>query len=179
MSVTADHVRRAFLDPAMDARALNQDQARLIYDPSPEVDSLLEVLGQVSPATDECRRHMKRAIAKCVKLGLSNRGEGGLEARVAGAADQLTRELHGQQLQGNSAIAAKACARMLREPLSAIACPPLGEPRRLIEAGRAVGEVFVRVPSEVLLSRAVEHELGVEKFALLSALYERREVVPA
>lgn len=175
MTLTAATTRRAFLEPALDARALNLAQQRLIHNPSPEPDSVLELLALMTADTRGEREAFKALVGGAVRLGQSNRAEGGFEARIAGAADRLAVELRDAETGGSpGALTAKAIARALREPLRTIARPPLGAPERLVAAGRAVGEIFALVPSEQLLSPAVEHELGREKFGALCALHAER-----
>ena len=54
MTTTAALVRREFLEPAMDARALNQEQAViLINEETPEADSLIEHLAALHRTGDE------------------------------------------------------------------------------------------------------------------------------
>lgn len=176
MSVTAATVRRNFLEPAMDARALNLDQARLLYDPSPEVDSLFEVSHAVatSPELRVARRHAPRLMHLLGQLHEKNEQEGDRQLLIAGAADLLVTDLRALELSGASpsALPAKAIARELREPLRRLLAPAGGDLFELLGDLRAVDRLIGRTPRAQLLSRTVRYELGKEKFALLERLCE-------
>lgn len=80
--VSRDQLRAEMRD-ALDARALNLEQERLIYNPSPEPDSIVELVARLAsgrPAEEvlEVRRLLRRFIE-------SNAAEGGLECRLAGS----------------------------------------------------------------------------------------------
>ena len=78
--------RRSDMRHVLDARALNLEQQRLIFNPSPEIDSLAEIIGRAlsgRPAEEllEARRVLKRLLA-------SNHEEGGHERELAASIEQ-------------------------------------------------------------------------------------------
>ncbi len=180
-AVTAPTVRRLFLEPGMDARALNDAQARLVSNPdTPELDSLTERLAAMGPALrgTTATPHLVHAFDIALALRDSNGTEGQIQRTICGSADRLVTDLRSLELSGSggaSPLTAKAIARALREPLRVIAEPSLGDPRAWVDAGRTVGEIFARTPSGQLFAPAVTRELGKDKAAALRELYDRRE----
>lgn len=176
MSVTAATTRRTFLDPAMDAIALNREQQRLVYDPSPEVDSLLEHVNALAAAapgpTGTILALLRRFLA-------SNQLEGDSERRIAAAADQLTRDLRRSELNSvaprpHAAIPAKRLARTLRGPLAAILSPADRDPLAFVAAVRRVDDAIRAVPTVQLLAPTVRRGMRAEQFALLELLVASR-----
>lgn len=178
-ALTAATVRHGFLEPALDARALNDAQQRLIQNDTPEVDSVTEhltLIGRHLRGTD-ATPDLVHLFDRVLELRDSNVAEGGLERTICGRADRLVTDLRTLELSGSggpSPLAARSLARRLREPLRVIAEPPLGDPRALVDAGRKVGEVIAHIPAEQLFTRDVTRELGERRAATLRALYERR-----
>lgn len=83
--VTRDQLRTQMRD-TLDARALNLEQQRLIYNPSPACDSLVEHTGRLAsgaPAEQvvELRRLLKRLLT-------SNAAEGEHERQLAASIEQ-------------------------------------------------------------------------------------------
>lgn len=77
---------RGEMHQALDARALNLEQQRLIFNPSPECDSLVEHIGRLvsgAPAAQvvELRRLLRR-------LARSNAAEGECERALAASIEQ-------------------------------------------------------------------------------------------
>ncbi len=180
MTVTAALIRRDYLEPGMDARALNDAQARLVSNPdTPALDSLTERLAAMGPTLrgTGATPHLVHAFDIALALRDSNRSEGGIERGICGSADQLFTDLRSLELSGSGGnpLTAKALVRELREPLRVIAEPYAGDPRAWVDAGRTVGEIFARTPSGQLFSPAVTRELGKAKAAALRELYDRRE----
>lgn len=175
-TLTSRCMRDRFLHPAMDARALNLDQERLFFNPTPEVDSLLEHLtaaGMNPAARAACLDVIRRLVA-------ANRAEGEAERQLAGAADRLAVELRTAESEGLGAPSAKRLAALLREPLGVIAKPPAEDGLRFVAAVRQVDTAIRETPESVLLSSTVEHELGPGRFALLRRLHaSRRKAVTA
>jgi hypothetical protein len=164
----------------MDARALNDAQARLVSNPdTPALDSLTERLAAMGPTLrgTAATPHLVHAFDIALALRDSNRAEGGLERSICGSADQLFTDLRSLELSGSGGnpLTAKALVRALREPLRVIAEPSLGDPRAWVDAGRTVGEIFARTPSGQLFSPEVLRDLGKAKAAVLREEYDRRE----
>jgi hypothetical protein len=163
MTVTSSAIDGAFLQPGMDARAHNLDQ----YNPSPGVDSQLERIRALAlklPPSPECEALMAEVEAAIA----SNLREAEAELSICGAADQLVTDLrHIERNGGNAALSAKAIARHLRAPLAHISSPEGVPVADLVNARNTLSEVVDGVPLLMLLSSAVEHELGAKKFAEL------------
>jgi hypothetical protein len=177
--VTAALIRRDYLEPGMDARALNDAQARLVSNPdTPELDSLTERLAAMGPTLrgTGATPHLIHAFDLALELRDSNRSEGAIERGICGSADRLVTDLRSLELSGSGGnpLTAKALARALREPLRVIA-EPRGDPRAWVDAGRTVGEIFARTPSGQLFAPEVLRDLGKAKAAALRELYDRRE----
>lgn len=149
MNITAAIVRRSALDPGMEARAYNLEQERLFYDPSPERDSLVEVIDTGCLTTVTIVR----------RLVDSNQREGEAERRILGWADALATDLRDFELNGNGAkLTAKGIARALRPALKRVRSG--GTPAELADAFRAIHAVLRAAPRSLVLSGAVRHELG-------------------
>ena len=172
--VTAATIRREFLEPVLDARAHNVLQERLIANKTPEVDSVADLLGVLTADTRGEREILRKLYATAGMLRGSNRQEGASEQSIAAAADVLATDLRGIELNGvTTALTAKSIARQLREPLRMLALSPVAA-GAFVEAGRTIERVVARAPLAQLLSPAVEHELGAEKFQVLRELLAQR-----
>lgn len=168
--VTATAIEQAFLAPGMDARALNLDQ----YDPSPGVDSQLERIRALAlklPPSSE----REVLVSEVDATILSNSLEGEAELTITGAADQLVTDLRRIEHsgKGNAVLGAKAIARHLRQPLECVSRPEGRPMAELITARDQLQQAIATVPLLVLLSCAVERELGHEKFDALRLLAEK------
>ena len=178
--VTAATVRRAFLEPALDALALNDAQDRLIQNDTPEADSMIEHLAALGPVVRGTRAvpNLITLFDQAISLRDWNRGEGGCVRVVSGHADGMVTDLRARELRGGLGgqplpLAAKSVAHAIREPLR-ILVESTGEWPRLRAAcdiERQVGHL----PQEQLFSPAVTRELGKAKAAALRELYDRRE----
>ena len=175
--ITAAVAREQFLEPAMDARACNLEQERLVFDPSPQDDSVLEHLRGLAELAD-CdaeRTHVLGLTTVTQQIAVSNMAEGTFELRISSTADDVSRWLRDRELnQDGAVLGSKDIARALREPLRTLTSPRPGV-WDLVDAVRAVDEVLARVPSTQALSSTVRYELGERKFALLEQLVMRRE----
>lgn len=169
MNVSAAHVRASFLDPAMDARALNLEQHFWIDNGTPECDSVLDHLACIDPDSISERTHLEQLRALAFVVAAENMSEGQIERTICGAADLLARDLRGVELNGVSGVlAAKGIARLVRGPVDRMLA---GD--ESFEDACALVDVFARVPSAQLLSHAVEHELWTKRFAKLRELHGR------
>jgi hypothetical protein len=167
MSTTAATMKREGLEPAMEVIAVGHSEGRDLYDPSPEMDSVMEYLA-AQPKSLERDEMIARLAGAILKNDLQiEHGR-----TIAGFCDELTRLARDAEVSGVSeALSAKAVARHLREPLSRI-----GDSRRstvdLIDAFLKVSAATREIPHSQLLSSAVAHELGEPRFALLSRFAE-------
>jgi hypothetical protein len=178
VNVSAAHVKDSFLDPAMDARALNLNQAFRLTNQTPECDSLLEHLARIHPDGPSERFHLQQMHALAVVVVAENETEGQIEQRIARSADLLSRDLRGVELNGASGVlTAKAIARRLRGPLQVLVDVDelgahAGHPgTAILDAAFAVGDVLRLVPSRQLLQPQVEHELRGRLFEKLRDLH--------
>lgn len=165
-AVNSATVRDRILGPALEARARNLEQ----YDPSPEIDSLLEEL-RARVQMLAVRRDREALLALIDEVIASNDLEGREELSVAGVADQLATDLADYERNGkhvpSDRLGCKAIARRLRDPLRLLADPAGRKPAEIVEASRVVRDTIKLVTQVQLLSPTVEHELGKKKFATL------------
>ncbi len=168
--ITAATVRRSFLDPALEAQAYNDEQRLLLFNPSAEVDSLVEIV-RAERARGTSKAHALRLARLARQLVDSNRRERHFKRQIAGAADRAVRARRDLELNGDgeAVLASKAIARALREPLRT-----LGDAARqdwsTIRALREIDQLLARVPRLQVLSPTVARELGRAKYELLAAL---------
>lgn len=167
---TAGAARRSFLEPALDGRALNLEQAELLVNETPELDSITECIELIREHPEISGHPVVHLLVELVeRLVASNEAEGELEREVAGAADVLVTELRRAELNGvANAITAKAIVRSVRGPLRAIEDGGSGD--ELLEAFGALHHVFSEVSRAQLLSPTVRRALGDRKFELLEQL---------
>ena len=163
--LTAATVKRQVLDPALEGIALNRQQERLVYDPSPEADSLAEhinALASQHPA--ECAEMMRLLT----QLVASNQLERAEWAKPAGFGDEQVRHLRRAELDGGSqAVPTREVARALRGPLDALAeiCD-----RVSVEQAAVAMSLAVRLPESQLLAPNVRRELGDRRTDRLARL---------
>jgi hypothetical protein len=182
--VTAGVVERAFLEPGLEAVALNRQQQRLLYDPSPAVDSALEHLLALwrlagppsSPqGSPDVAAHVTATLSLGRRLASSNAREREHVRAVCGEADRLTRDLRfAERVAADAGLSAKAIARQVRAPLTVLEGRDPDDQWAVVDAVFALDLVFAAVPAAQLFSPAVRHELRGRRFALLRELYERR-----
>ncbi len=166
--ITSASINTAFLEPAMEARALNLSQ----YDPSAAVDSSLERIRALAlrlPPSSE-REELLLEVEETIA---SNVLEASAELSLCGDADRLVTDLRGAELgRIRQVLGTKTIARRLRKPLDDLLDDDsIG--RRQFEAHAVIRATIAEVPRLMLLSDAVAHELGNEKFALLLDLTEK------
>ena len=169
--LTAATVKRHGLEPAMEVIAAGEFEREELFDPSPEIDSVLEYLLTLPQTVerDESIARLRRALRlnECQSV----------EARIiSGFTDELARRCREDELAGvSAAITAKAVARRLREPLAMIASPLLFGTDALIDASQIIGEAIGKVPSAQLLSPEGAHQLGAERFELLVRISQTKK----
>lgn len=162
---------RGVLDTAADAIAVNREQARRLYDPTPEVDSLAERLldlrrthGVPAPVISGLLRDVRDLIAL-------NDTELGHERTITGTLDALEAAEREARNPGRlrSELSIRALVRRLRADLDTIAAAAGGTEyalaasrvREVCEHATAAGDV------EKLRSRTLRHELGGRRHDLL------------
>jgi hypothetical protein len=177
MNVSAAHVKGAFLEPSMDALALNLGQCYRLQNRTPQCDSLADHLARIQADSPTERFHLEQATGLVVVVAAENESEGAVEQAIAGAADTLARELRGVELNGASGVLkAKGIARHLRGPLNVLCDVDDGavsgySGSEILHAAFAVGDVLRAVPSRQLFSPSVEHELRGRLFRKLHDLH--------
>lgn len=173
-ATTAACIRRDFLEPSLEAQAFNAGEERLIVNLSPECDSILEhgqaLLKIVGPAGREHLVALLRLVAQVAHL---NRAERECVRKVAGAADDLTRDLRNQELNGGRGRGAggyRPVAAALKQPLAVLS----DVDPEVVAAVRAVDAVIASTPAALLMSDAVRRELRERKSGTLLELYTTR-----
>lgn len=173
MLVPSSLIRDRVLAPAMDARAENLRQARLISNPSPEIDSITEHLTELARTTTPAQRPHVRALLELVRdLATSNHAEGETQTTIAGVVDHLASDLRkAETLDRSGELGVKAIARRLRLPLEDLVNGKRPDSRKVVAARAAVNAVLREVPGVYLLDNAsLRHELGVTRYTLLCEL---------
>lgn len=161
-------VARDGLHHAMDARAANLEQDRLLHNPDPEINSIAEFAPYVRA---EARPKFEVLVGRTLR---SNIAEGNSEMEMAGLMeDELARK---RLAPTSERWTAKRIARELRDPLAVIAAPAKHDGIAFYRACTTVRELVRELPSHQLLSGAVRHELRATKFALLAKLIATHHV---
>ena len=170
--LTAASARRDYLHPSMDARGANTEQAHLLRNDTPAVDSVAECIERIRDMPDLASHPIVAHLTDLVeRLIVSNDAEGDFECHIAGAADTLVRELRRAELGGTStALTAKGIARKLRAPLQVINAGRGESAEARLNAFAAIHLTVCAVPQTQLLSPAVRHELGEAKADILERI---------
>lgn len=166
-AMAAEIVRDDVLMPALDARALNTDQALLIANPSPEVDSLEEYVRSLDGAVHQ--QVMTALLGLCRRLADSNDEEGEIEREIAGTSERLAAQLY--TTRGRSQpLGVRKVANQLRAPLNVLEKPREFDGIAYFQASCAVRVLIEQMPTDRLLSDWMRKELGRTKFELLVRL---------
>jgi hypothetical protein len=170
--MSAQIIREHILAPALDGIARNHRQTRIIVNPTPEIDSIVEhVTELIRTAVPAQRPHLAALIGLCRDLLAENRAEGELERSVAGAADRLAVDLARAATVGQKPLGARSAARELRAPLANLANPIIQGTAR-DTALAAVRGVVARSTRDNVLSNTVRHELGPKRYQLLADIID-------
>lgn len=167
--MTAKTLRTGVLEPTLDAIALNRHQARLVANPTPEVDSLAEHVRELARlATRQQRPHLLAVLELLRTLAASNDAEQTQEQTVAGLVDRMVSEQRDLELNGTSRKSARACSRALRPVLADLLNPMLAaeHPART----RLLHQLVREFGPDVCLSEGVRHSLAGRKARLLENL---------
>lgn len=171
--MTLDRVTATLvLRDAMEARARNLAEADLIYNPSPELDSLGELPAELLRAGAPADL-VAQMITLCRQILAHNIAEGDCEMRVAGLME--TEIARNRALPALERVTAKAIAARLRGPLAVLADPAAHDAIEFFRASCAVRDVIRAVPRAQLLTLAVAHHLGGRKHRLLTTLADMEE----
>lgn len=156
LGVSAREVQTEALERALEARAENLTQQRLLDNDTREIDSLREVLEHLAPHAP--RDLIVRGRRLLDNIAHSNLREGHHEQRIAGWSDRLTIGLHAGELAGR-AVGVKALAGTLRSPLDALAAL---EDQQL-QAVASLAAALSLTSRERLLSASMANQLGPRK----------------
>lgn len=159
MHVQIDRV----LEQVMHARAAGHAQHRVLYNPTPEVDSLVEEIIAL-PIDTAVRRRLLDFVRQVAHL---NHAEAEHERAAAGTLDELLtigRRAVTTAPRGTT-MSVKTIAGLLRPALRTG-----GDPADIIVRG-----LLTRVPRSTLLGKGMRGELGKQPHATLTLLVERIE----
>lgn len=158
-------LRKRGMDPTLEAIALGHAEGLLIYNPTPERDSIFEILPSVvDPRVAEAKR-LARMIVDVRNLN----GQQGEEIKdVCGWLDGLATDLADREVNDpvRQAIGSRSLARALRPHLATIVAADRVDSTVLV-AIRNVDRIASKALRQQVLSPAVERELGAAKFAVL------------
>lgn len=157
------------VDHATDAAAANRQQAALLFNATPEIDSLAERLITLHQHGVP-RHHIRQLLADVKKLIALNDDEHHCERTIAGALDALARAEHAAErgTRGRDQLTIRGLVRALRDDLDTIATAAGGTEYAL--AATRVREVCEHVPAEKLLGGTLRHELGGRRHDLLAEI---------
>lgn len=164
------HTIRTALTGAMEAQALGDAEARALFNPDPEINSLAERISAL-------RHHgvpadTLSAIFDDLRVVIQLNARQTIEdAGVCGHLDELAVSLHRDVTEGLSrALGIHALARTLRPALAVIQAPGAHSAGEYVRAVRDVDRIIATTPASKLLGDSVRHELGAAKHNLLREL---------
>ena len=160
------------LDAALEARALNIEQARLLMAATGDAQSLaLHIARLLRSGVDAAE--VAEMTTLCRHLAESNHREGAEEMRLAAMAEALIARHLGAPVAERITI--QSLARRLRPALATIDRQRCGEELdgiAFFQASCVVRDVIAQTDPERLLSRSMEHELRGRCFQLLEELVQ-------
>jgi hypothetical protein len=164
-AVTHTRVREEVVDPAMDGIALNDWQARALYNPTPEVDSALERIEELTAYG--VPRDLIDALRNDLWLVIELNGrERQCQRQVAGKGERIARDL--RPIDGRQSLKRPALRRTLGPILDVLAVADLDDPRRDFDG---LSDALERIiPPRTLRSRSLLDELGRRRADILLRL---------
>lgn len=177
MTPPAAHVVRTALLGAMEARALGDAEARRLFNPDREVNSLAERIAALRGVVPVLQlREIFDDLRVVIRLNSAQIQE---DAQVCGQLDELAASLHRDATTtvAERALGIKALARALRPALGIIAVPGGHAAAEYVRAVRDVDRIVATTPRSRLLSLSVRHELGTGRHDLLCELAGVDDVV--
>lgn len=158
------------LQDALDVIATGNAEARLIYNPSREVDSFAEHL------IVELRRHSvpdtvtRKLLGELRAILQLNARQGHHARQAAGALDRVIAALHdARDAQARDKLTIRGLVRALRDPLTTLTD---GDATQRLHAQRDVRRIAARVPAERLRSESLRHNLGARRHDLLLSVID-------
>lgn len=169
--ITADAVKRSVLDPAMEGIALNRAQERLIYNASPELDSIAEWVNAMAEQDPERCAETMRLLTQLVATNQLEQTEW---FKTAGFGDETIRLLRRAERQpgGGLAWTRRRLVDHVRGPLAVIADPAGHDAMAFVRAVRLLDDLIETVSANDLLAPAVLYQLGERKAETLQQLVE-------
>lgn len=152
---------RAALEATMAAQVENAMQARMIFDPSPAVDSILEIAVALLATGADKDALAAKLHTLASELAGSNVREGGHEHHASGLLDQGTARLYATGIR--TGLTVREAARVLRPHLRLFGEVARGErPRLGVEhaAHAAVRDVIVQLSDRALRGPGLRNQLG-------------------
>lgn len=154
------------LDVAMTCRAHNIEQTAAIFNPTPEVDSLVEEIASllrhgVDPTV------VANLTTRCRQILESNVAEGNGEMHLAGVFEAHIHRTLATPVLERATI--KSLAARLRDPLGVIASGTT-DGIAYFKACCAVRDVITSVPAGQLLTASMRHELRGKRYGVLADL---------
>lgn len=147
----------AAMHTALEGVALTQAQQRVLFNPSPEGDSLAERVAGLQ--RHGVPRHVVRGLLADISTVLElNALQAGYQTALAGELDRLA-----SAARLGDGLTVRGLVRVLRAPLSTLLTPETATAAELVEARRVVKEVIRCVPRERICSPTLAHELGAHR----------------
>jgi hypothetical protein len=170
MTAMASEQMRPALEHVLDARLHNLDQEALLFDPSPECDSAIEMAAAMLRPDANVTALIADQLAVLRRLLMSNRAEGGCETSAAGLLDRVTAELHASGPR--SAMTIKTAAAQLRPHLKVAdrARREVVDSSCYFRACCAIGDVVRDLPDHMLRGPGLRGELGAGRHDVLLGL---------
>lgn len=167
------HVARDWMHQSMEGCAVNDEQTRLLWNPDPAVNSIVE-LAQQALHSGVAVEVIADLITLTRKTLESNLRERGIHFELAGQFDDLAAQLMDQERNGSvrRQLTVKALGRALRPALTALRAG--GSAIELAPHYRVVEQVFATVPSAQLFTASMRAELRDPNYTLLGELHRAR-----
>jgi hypothetical protein len=167
---TSERLRPA-LDATMDARLHNLDQDALLFDPSPQRDSAVEIAAAMLRPGADIPALIAEQLTVLRQIAVSNHAEAGCELAATGVLDEVVASLHhhGQR----TGLTVKAAAELLRPHLAIVEPAVRGErvdTCAYFAACCAIKDIIVQLSDPVLRGSGLRGELGRGRHQVLLAL---------
>lgn len=163
--LNAHAIREHGVDPALEVIAVGHHEELTFYNPSPEPDSIFELLPTVVRPGDNTRK-FGGLLVQAHKL---NGQQGSLARGLVGYLDSVAVDLS-RKPSGSQSL-----AKALRPHLRTLAETEGISAGVLAAAVREVDRITVGLSDQQLSSPALAHQLGRKRFAVLSDLRANRE----
>lgn len=157
----SSHAVRGALNSTLDAQAAGFLEARLLFNPDAEINSLAELIARLRDynVPQAHLRAIFTALREAIELNARQLGH---EGDASGRLDELAAVLHRAECEQRvtRALGIKAIAKALRAPLSVVSAPVTHPAKAFVASIRTIDDVITQVPESVLRSPTLRHELG-------------------